>query len=94
VVRSVSAPTATGSSVDAEEAAQFSGFADALLINVGTLTAERQQAMQAAVVSAPTATGSSVQGVPACLAAVTAACIACWRSAVSAAEPAASGDPR
>jgi len=38
--------------IDAEEAAQFSGFADALLINVGTLTAERQQAMQAAVTAA------------------------------------------
>ncbi|MGK3141562.1 hydroxyethylthiazole kinase [Pantoea sp. C2G6] len=38
--------------IDADEAAQFSGFADALLINVGTLTRERQQAMQAAVTAA------------------------------------------
>ncbi|WP_315310403.1 hydroxyethylthiazole kinase [Pantoea vagans] len=38
--------------IDADEAAQFSRFADALLINVGTLTRERQQAMQAAVTAA------------------------------------------
>ncbi|QGY29875.1 hydroxyethylthiazole kinase [Pantoea cypripedii] len=38
--------------IDAEEAAQFSGFADALLINVGTLTRERRDAMQAAVAAA------------------------------------------
>ena len=38
--------------IDPEEAAQFSGFADALLINVGTLTQDRQQAMQAAVTAA------------------------------------------
>lgn len=38
--------------IDADEAAQFSGFADALLINVGTLTRERQRAMQAAVSAA------------------------------------------
>ena len=41
--------------IDPEEAAQFSGFADALLINVGTLTRERQQAMQAAVTAANSA---------------------------------------
>ena len=38
--------------IDPEEAAQFSGFADALLINVGTLTQDRQLAMQAAVTAA------------------------------------------
>lgn len=38
--------------IDADEAAEFSRFADALLINVGTLTRERQQAMQAAVSAA------------------------------------------
>lgn len=38
--------------IDADESAQFSGFADALLINVGTLTRERQRAMQAAVSAA------------------------------------------
>lgn len=38
--------------IDAAEAAQFSSMADALLINVGTLTRERQQAMQAAVTAA------------------------------------------
>ncbi|WP_337010524.1 hydroxyethylthiazole kinase [Pantoea sp. AS142] len=38
--------------IDADEAAQFSGFADALLINVGTLTRERQQAMQVAITAA------------------------------------------
>lgn len=38
--------------IDAEEAAQFSGFADALLINVGTLTRERLTAMQAAITAA------------------------------------------
>lgn len=38
--------------IDAEEAQQFSTFADALLINVGTLTRERAQAMTAAVHSA------------------------------------------
>lgn len=38
--------------IDVDEAAQFSGFADALLINVGTLTRDRQLAMQAAVTAA------------------------------------------
>lgn len=38
--------------IDAGEAAAFSRYADALLINVGTLTRERQQAMQAAVTAA------------------------------------------
>lgn len=38
--------------IDADEAAQFSGFADALLINVGTLTRDRSIAMQAAVEAA------------------------------------------
>lgn len=38
--------------IDAEEAAQFSAIADALLINVGTLTAERANAMLAAIHSA------------------------------------------
>lgn len=38
--------------IDADEAAQFSGFADALLINVGTLTRDRRDAMQAAVSAA------------------------------------------
>ena len=38
--------------IDAEEAAQFSAIADALLINVGTLTRERRDAMQAAVTAA------------------------------------------
>lgn len=38
--------------IDAEEAAQFSAVADALLINVGTLTHDRKQAMQAAVLAA------------------------------------------
>ncbi|KOC88860.1 hydroxyethylthiazole kinase, partial [Winslowiella iniecta] len=35
--------------IDAEEAAQFSAIADGLLINVGTLTRERAQAMLAAI---------------------------------------------
>ncbi|QKJ87816.1 Hydroxyethylthiazole kinase [Paramixta manurensis] len=35
--------------IDSEEAAQFSALADALLINVGTLTGERALAMRAAV---------------------------------------------
>lgn len=35
--------------IDADEAAQFTAFADALLINVGTLTRDRRDAMQAAV---------------------------------------------
>lgn len=38
--------------IDADEAAQFSALADALLINVGTLTRERRDAMQAAVTAA------------------------------------------
>lgn len=38
--------------VDREEATQFSVIADALLINVGTLTRERSEAMRAAVASA------------------------------------------
>lgn len=38
--------------IDAEEAPQFSALADALLINVGTLTQERATAMRAAVESA------------------------------------------
>ncbi len=35
--------------VDVNEAAQFSALADALLINVGTITPERSQAMRAAI---------------------------------------------
>ncbi|WP_413652141.1 hydroxyethylthiazole kinase [Pantoea sp. B65] len=35
--------------IDAEEAAQFSAIADALLINVGTLTRDRASAMRAAI---------------------------------------------
>ena len=35
--------------IDAEEAAQFSAIADGLLVNVGTLTRERAQAMRAAI---------------------------------------------
>lgn len=38
--------------VDEEEAAQFSAVADALLINVGTLTRERSRAMRAAIEAA------------------------------------------
>lgn len=38
--------------IDAEEAAQFSAIADALLINVGTLTQPRAEAMLAAVTAA------------------------------------------
>ena len=38
--------------IDPAEAAQFAGFADALLINVGTLTRDRRDAMQAAVEAA------------------------------------------
>jgi hydroxyethylthiazole kinase len=38
--------------VDAGEAAQFSALADGLLINLGTLEADRAQAMRAAVTSA------------------------------------------
>ena len=38
--------------IDAEEATQFAGFADALLINVGTLTRDRRDAMLAAVQAA------------------------------------------
>ena len=38
--------------IDSEEAPQFSAIADALLINVGTLTRERATAMRAAVESA------------------------------------------
>ncbi|WP_199781137.1 hydroxyethylthiazole kinase, partial [Cronobacter malonaticus] len=38
--------------VDTEEAAQFAAIADALLINLGTLTHPQQQAMRAAIDSA------------------------------------------
>ncbi|QDY42430.1 hydroxyethylthiazole kinase [Candidatus Pantoea soli] len=38
--------------IDAQEAAQFAGFADALVINVGTLTRERSAAMLTAVKAA------------------------------------------
>ncbi len=38
--------------IDREEAQQFSAIADALLINVGTLTRERAEAMHAAIESA------------------------------------------
>lgn len=38
--------------IDPEEAAQFAGFADALLINVGTLTRDRRDAMLSAVQAA------------------------------------------
>ncbi|ALB63319.1 Hydroxyethylthiazole kinase [Cronobacter condimenti 1330] len=38
--------------VDAEEAAEFAAIADALLINLGTLTRPQQQAMRAAIDSA------------------------------------------
>ena len=38
--------------IDSEEAQQFSAIADALLINVGTLTRERAEAMRAAIESA------------------------------------------
>jgi hydroxyethylthiazole kinase len=41
--------------IDTEEAAQFAGVADALLINVGTLTRDRLDAMLAAVQAAQTA---------------------------------------
>ncbi len=41
--------------VDAEEAAQFAAIADALLINLGTLTRPQQQAMRAAIDSASAA---------------------------------------
>ena len=41
--------------IDAQEAAQFSAMADALLINVGTLTHRRSEAMLAAVHAASTA---------------------------------------
>ena len=41
--------------IDPEEAAQFAGFADALLINVGTLTRDRRDAMLAAVQAAQSA---------------------------------------
>ncbi len=41
--------------IDPEEAAQFAGFADALLINVGTLTCDRRDAMLAAVHAAQAA---------------------------------------
>lgn len=41
--------------IDVEEAAQFAGFADALLINVGTLTCDRRDAMLAAVHAAQAA---------------------------------------
>ena len=38
--------------IEAEEAEQFSALADALLINVGTLTAPRAQSMRRAIESA------------------------------------------
>jgi len=38
--------------IEAEEAEQFAALADALLINVGTLTADRADAMRAAIHSA------------------------------------------
>ncbi|MGC0065900.1 hydroxyethylthiazole kinase, partial [Enterobacter asburiae] len=38
--------------IEAEEAEQFAGIADALLINVGTLTSPRAQAMRRAIESA------------------------------------------
>ena len=38
--------------IDAEEAAQFSAIASALLVNVGTLTRDRADAMQAAIAAA------------------------------------------
>jgi hydroxyethylthiazole kinase len=38
--------------IEAEEAEQFAALADALLINVGTLTAPRAQAMRRAIESA------------------------------------------
>ena len=38
--------------IESDEAAQFAALADALLINIGTLTRERAQAMQAAIDSA------------------------------------------
>jgi hydroxyethylthiazole kinase len=38
--------------IEAEEAEQFATFADALLINVGTLTAPRAQSMRRAIESA------------------------------------------
>ena len=41
--------------IDPEEAAQFAGFADAVLINVGTLTCDRRDAMLAAVQAAQAA---------------------------------------
>lgn len=41
--------------IDPQEAAQFAALADAVLINVGTLTDERAQAMRAAVISASAA---------------------------------------
>ena len=41
--------------IDPDEAAQFAGFADAVLINVGTLTCDRRDAMLAAVQAAQAA---------------------------------------
>jgi hydroxyethylthiazole kinase len=38
--------------IDPQEASQFAAIADALLINVGTLTVDRAQAMRAAALSA------------------------------------------
>lgn len=38
--------------IEPQEAAQFAGLADALLINIGTLTSERAQAMRGAIESA------------------------------------------
>jgi hydroxyethylthiazole kinase len=38
--------------IEAEEAEQFAGIADALLINVGTLTSPRAQSMRRAIESA------------------------------------------
>ncbi len=41
--------------IDPQEASQFAALADALLINVGTLTVDRAQAMRAAALSAQNA---------------------------------------
>jgi hydroxyethylthiazole kinase len=41
--------------IDPQEASQFAAIADALLINVGTLTVDRAQAMRAAALSAQSA---------------------------------------
>ena len=44
--------------IEAEEAEQFAALADALLINVGTLTAPRAQSMRRAIESAVAAAGT------------------------------------